>query len=102
TVVAKDLPMRVKASAMGLDDAEYHNEWVTDSGWTGLEEIEATDQQLSALYDGQRIEHADANPLPTNPGLVISTGNGSALGRVKMDATSQKYVEVIQIGRAHV
>src|SRR5699024_5412244 len=96
TVVSKDLPMRVKASAMGLDADEYRNEWVTDSGWTGLEEIEDTDEQLSALYDGQRIEHADANALPNNTGLVISTGNGSALGRVKRDATCQKYVEVIR------
>lgn len=35
TVVSKDLPMRVKASAMGLDADEYRNEWVADSGWTG-------------------------------------------------------------------
>ena len=34
TVVSKDLPMRVKASAMGLLADEYRNELVKDSGWT--------------------------------------------------------------------
>src|SRR5699024_968213 len=46
TVVSKDLPMRVKASAMGLDADEYRNEWVTDSGWTGVAEVVATEEQL--------------------------------------------------------
>src|SRR5699024_11080761 len=51
TVVSKDLPMRVKASAMGLAADEYRNEWVTDTGWTGLAEVDATDGQISELYD---------------------------------------------------
>ena len=38
TVVSKDLPMRVKASAMGLQADEYRNELVKDSGWTGVAE----------------------------------------------------------------
>lgn len=96
TVVSKDLPMRVKASAMGLEADEYRNEWVTDSGWTGLAEIQATDDQVSSLYDGERIEIEDATELPTNTGLVISSGTGSALGRVNIDATSHKYVEVVR------
>lgn len=96
TVVSKDLPMRVKASAMGLAADEYRNEWVTDSGWTGLAEIAATEDQVSDLYEGERIEVESANDLPTNTGLVISSGRGSALGRVKMDAMSQKYVQVVR------
>lgn len=99
TVVSKDLPMRVKASAMGLAADEYRNEWVTDSGWTGLEYIDASDEQLTQLYNGERIELTDANDLPTNTGLVISSGNSSALGRVKTDATSHKYVEVVRADR---
>lgn len=99
TVVSKDLPMRVKASAMGLDADEYRNEWVTDSGWTGLAEIDATEEQVSGLYAGERIEIEDAHDLPTNTGLIISSGQGSALGRVKTDATSHKYVEVARADR---
>ena len=96
TVVSKDLLMRLKASAMGLDADEYRNEWVTDSGWTGIAEIEATEQQLSELYDGEHIDLDEATELPTNTGLIISSGRGSALGRVKIDATSHKYVEVVR------
>lgn len=97
TVVSKDLPMRVKASAMGLAADEYRNEWVTDTGWTGLAEVDdATEEHISQLYDGKRVDLEVANELPTNTGLVISAGQGSALGRVKMDATSHKYVEVVR------
>lgn len=97
TVVSKDLPMRVKASAMGLAADEYRNEWVTDTGWTGLAEVDdATEEDISQLYDGKRVDLEAANELPTNTGLVISAGQGSALGRIKMDATSYKYVEVVQ------
>lgn len=97
TVVSKDLPMRVKASAMGLAADEYRNEWVTDTGWTGLAEVDdATEEDISQLFDGKRVDLEAANELPTNTGLVISAGQGSALGRVKMDATSHKYVEVVR------
>ncbi|WP_223881411.1 PhoH family protein [Nesterenkonia ebinurensis] len=114
TVVSKDLPMRVKASAMGLSADEYRNEWVTDSGWTGVAEITASEEQVGELYDGERIELDAADDrhagdpgtslmspgsvagLPTNTGLVISSGHGSALGRVKIDATSKKYVQVVR------
>lgn len=100
TVVSKDLPMRLKASAMGLDADEYRNEWVTDSGWTGIAEIEATEQQIAELYDGEHIDLDEATELPTNTGLIISSGRGSALGRVKIDATSHKYVEVVRADRS--
>lgn len=96
TVVSKDLPMRVKASAMGLDADEYRNEWVTDSGWTGLAEVSATEEQVSELYDGERIELDEAEDLPTNTGLVIQSTHGSALGRVKIDATSKRYVQIVR------
>ncbi|NLS10316.1 PhoH family protein [Nesterenkonia sp. MY13] len=96
TVVSKDLPMRVKASAMGLSADEYRNEWVADSGWTGLAEVTATEEQVGELYDGERIELDAADDLPTNTGLVIQSGHGSALGRVKIDATSKKYVQVVR------
>ncbi|GAB3192543.1 PhoH family protein [Nesterenkonia suensis] len=103
TVVSKDLPMRVKASAMGLDADEYRNEWVTDSGWTGLAEVSATDEQVSGLYAGERIDLEDASELPINTGLIISSGTGSALGRVKTTAgetqpvsQAPRHVEVVR------
>src|SRR5699024_2298810 len=99
TVVSKDLPMRVRGSAIGLEADESRNRWVTESGWTGIAEIDATEEQPSQLYGGERIDVADATELPTNTGLIISSGQGSALGRVKIDATSHKYVEVVRANR---
>ncbi|MDR8018848.1 PhoH family protein [Nesterenkonia aerolata] len=85
TVVSKDLPMRVKASAMGLDADEYRNEWVADSGWTGLETVSVTDEELSTLYSTERATLEQAQGLPTNTGLVMQSGTGSALGRLHAD-----------------
>ncbi|MEO6821372.1 MAG: PIN domain-containing protein, partial [Candidatus Nanopelagicales bacterium] len=39
-LVSKDLPMRVKASALGLPAEEYLAELTVDSGWTGMTEVE--------------------------------------------------------------
>lgn len=96
TVVSKDLPMRVKASAMGLAAEEYRNELVLDSGWTGVVQISATEEQVGELYDGEHIELDAVNDLPANAGLVIQSGHGSALGRVKAETDSRKYVQVVR------
>ena len=40
TVVTKDLPLRLKASIVGLDADEYRNEQARDTGWTGFVELE--------------------------------------------------------------
>ncbi len=93
TVVSKDLPMRVKASAVGLRAEEYRHELAVDSGWTGMREITMTDDQMASLYEGSTVELAEldpavlaeADPLLCHTGLVIHSAGGSALGRVTAD-----------------
>ena len=51
TLVSKDLPMRVKASAVGLTAEEYQAELAVESGWTGLDELDLTGEELDRLYD---------------------------------------------------
>jgi PhoH-like ATPase len=85
TVVSKDLPMRVKASAVGLDAEEYDPGMPVDSGWTGMTEIEVGSQQLSTLYAEQVTELPAAADLPCHTGLVLLSERGSALGRVLPD-----------------
>lgn len=85
TIVSKDLPMRVKASACGLDAEEYRHEQGVDSGWTGLQELEVSTEELDQLYDRGRIEHAGAAELPCHTGLVLLSPRGSGLGRVGAD-----------------
>ena len=82
TVVSKDLPMRVKASALGMSAEEYRNDLAADSGWTGIAELALSADEMSDLYDTEVIKHKDVAQLPLNTGLVISSDRGSALGRV--------------------
>ncbi|WP_253786125.1 PhoH family protein [Rhodoluna limnophila] len=82
TVVSKDLPMRVKASALGMAAEEYRNDNAVDSGWTGLAEIALSADEMSDLYDTEVIKHKAVAELPINTGLVISSERGHALGRV--------------------
>ena len=83
TVVSKDLPMRVKASALGMSAEEYRNDNVVDSGYTGIAEITLTGDEMKDLYETEVIKHKDAANLPINTSLVISSERGSALGRIE-------------------
>jgi PhoH-like ATPase len=83
TVVSKDLPMRVKASALGMSAEEYRNDNVVDSGWTGIAEVNLSADEMADLYETEVIKSKDAAGLPVNTGLVISSDRGSALGRVE-------------------
>ncbi|NUP75066.1 MAG: PhoH family protein [Sinomonas sp.] len=85
TVVSKDLPMRVKASAMALDADEYRNKQIVDSGWTGVAELEASEEDVATLYGHEPVFVPEAAELPVNTGLVIISPRGSALGRVGAD-----------------
>ncbi len=96
TVVTKDLPMRVKAAALGMDAEEYRNDLAVDSGWTGMREIQMTDRQVDALYAGGTVatpseadSGEDLKALPVHTGLVIHAPGGSALGRRSRDGAIQ-------------
>jgi PhoH-like ATPase len=81
-VVSKDLPMRVKASSIGLAAQEYRAELATDSGWTGSSEISLSGSEMQQFYDAESIVTKLAADLPINTNLVIHSERGSALGRV--------------------
>jgi PhoH-like ATPase len=85
TVVSKDVPMRVKASAMGLQADEYRNEFVKDSGWTGVAELDATVEEVNALYDHEAVFIPAGAEQPVNTGVIMLSPRGSALGRVGAD-----------------
>ena len=82
TVVSKDLPMRVKASSIGMSAEEYRAEQATDSGWTGMEEITLSADQMATLYEEKAVSTREVQNIPINTGLVLHSDRGSALGRV--------------------
>ncbi|MEG0363397.1 MAG: PhoH family protein [Aurantimicrobium sp.] len=82
TVVSKDLPMRVKASSIGMSAEEYRAELAVDSGWTGMEEISLSADDMAILYEEEILRSSQVKDTPINTGLVIHSDRGSALGRV--------------------
>jgi PhoH-like ATPase len=87
TLVSKDLPLRIKASAVGLDAEEYRAEAVSDSdtGYTGMAELDVAAADLDELYDDGRLDLEEARELPCHTGLVLLSERGTALGRVGPD-----------------
>jgi len=85
TLVSKDLPMRVKASACGLEAAEYRAEFAVDSGWTGMAELDVSVEEMDSLYETGRLESAVARGLPCHTGVVLMSPRGGGLGRVGPD-----------------
>ncbi|AZL05489.1 PhoH family protein [Brevibacterium aurantiacum] len=82
-VVTKDVPMRVKASALGLQAEEYLAELATDSGFTGMSELSLDENEMSQFYEnGWATTEAGADEV-VNTGVVITSPRGSALGRVR-------------------
>ena len=94
TLVSKDLPLRIKASAVGLVAEEYRGETVADSdpGYSGMHELEVAAADLDELYDDGTIDLEAARELPCHQGLVLLSERGTALGRVGPD----KHVHLVR------
>src|SRR3954464_5322028 len=58
TLVTKDMPLRVKAGACGLDADEYRAQDVTPSGWTGMGDLDVEQEVIDTLYKEGSIEPA--------------------------------------------
>ena len=95
TLVSKDLPMRVKAAAVGLAAEEYRAELAVETEWTGMAEVEVSGADLDQLYDRGVLDLDQARDLPCHTGVVLLSGNGSALGRV----TPAKELKLIKADR---
>jgi PhoH-like ATPase len=85
TIVTKDLPLRLKASIVGLDADEYRNELASDSNWSGVTELDVDGATIDALFADHVADLAEARDLPCNTGVVLHAGSQSALGRVHED-----------------
>ena len=94
TLVSKDLPLRIKASAVGLDAQEYRGEAIGDSdtGYTGMAEVEVAADALDELYEDGTLDLESVRDLPCHQGLVLLSERGTALGRVGPD----KHVHLVR------
>ncbi|MFZ2501728.1 MAG: PhoH family protein [Nocardioides sp.] len=94
TLVSKDLPLRIKASAVGLEAEEYRAEGIAEAeaGYTGMAELEVSAADLDELYDDGSLDLPEARELPCHTGLVMLSDRGTALGRVGPD----KHVRLVR------
>lgn len=88
-LVTKDLPLRVKASSVGVEAQEYLAELVSNSGWTGIVELNVGSNTIDDLYASDRADHEAAHELPVHTGVVLHSDRGSALARVSADKQLQ-------------
>ena len=95
-LVTKDLPLRVKASSVGVEAEEYRAELASSSGWTGMVEESVGSTIIDALYEKDRIPHELAKIHPCHTGIVLHSEKGSALARV----TPDKHLQLVRGDRA--
>ncbi|WP_039831161.1 PhoH family protein [Nocardiopsis valliformis] len=91
-LVSKDLPMRIKASSIGLPADEYRAELAIEHGWTGMAELDVPAHNISELFSAGESQIEEARDLPCHTGLVLVSEQGKALGRVQAD----KSVKVVR------
>ena len=95
-LVTKDLPLRVKASSVGVEAQEYRAELASSSGWTGMVEESVGSTIIDSLYEKDRITHELAKTHPCHTGIVLHSEKGSALARV----TPDKHLQLVRGDRA--
>ena len=85
-LVTKDLPLRVKASSVGVEAEEYRAELVMNSGWTGMVEETVPGKIIDELYAHDRTHYVfsdeSAKSHPVHTGVVLHSEKGSALARI--------------------
>lgn len=84
-LVTKDLPLRVKASSVGVEAEEYRAELAPSSGWTGMEEIAVAGSLIDLLYKSEVVDSPEVADLPCHTGVVLHSEKGSALARITAD-----------------
>jgi PhoH-like ATPase len=84
-VVTKDLPLRLKASIVGLAAEEYRNELAADASWPGMVELAVGRDVVDEIYASRVIDLPEAADLPCHTGLALTAGSQSALARRRED-----------------
>ena len=91
-LVTQDMPLRLKAAAVGLTADEYHALDVVSTGWTGMADVAVSSSDVDALFREGVIDLDAARELPCHTGLRLTGGGSAALGRV----TADKRVRIVR------
>ena len=88
-LVTKDLPLRVKASSVGVEAQEYRAELASTSSYSGMVEESVGSTVIDSLYENEKIVHEIGKTHPCHTGVVLHSEKGSALARVMPDKRLQ-------------
>jgi len=89
TLVSKDIPLRVKAGAVGLAADEYRAQDVVTSGWTGMAELDVSADVIDTMFADGEIDLEEARDMPCHTGIRLLGGSSHALGRVNAEKRVQ-------------
>lgn len=88
-LATKDLPLRLRASVVDVEAQDLVLESI-DVSWSGLINVDSTNEFIDELYANRVIEFETDQPL--NTCVIFKSTHKSALGRL----TSESKVELIQ------
>ncbi|WP_048759580.1 PhoH family protein [Corynebacterium vitaeruminis] len=81
-LVTKDIPLRVKAGAVGLPADDYRAQDVVLTGYSGMVEVDVDPEQIDRLFANGFLELEQVQEQPLHCGVQLSAGSQSALARV--------------------
>ena len=88
-VVTKDLPLRLKASLLGLGAEEYQSELAREE-WSGLVELDVSPSDIERLYGDGYVDLDNTGDVPCHAGLVLRDGSRSAIARLHPDKSAHR------------
>lgn len=84
-LVSRDLPMRLRASVLGLDAEEYRTEFAEDPNWSGIIEADVTASVIDDLFAHGEVKLDGFDEAPVHTAFVLRAGQQSAIGRLHLD-----------------
>lgn len=95
-VVSKDLTMRVKAKAIGLEAEDYENlKFSYESIYPGIRKLTLPKEQIDLFYKNGEIELPGEQLLPNEYCVMTAPENASAIG--KFQASSKRVVPLLKM-----
>ena len=80
TLLTKDLPLRLKASVLGIKSDDYSQDDFNES-WIGIEEVNVDHFTIDEIYEEGSVRSAES--FPENTGIILKSGNQSALAKYR-------------------
>lgn len=65
-IVTKDINLRVKADAVGLEAEDYNRDYLADDAWAGVESVTVDDDLIDKIYRDRQLEVEEFPEVPVN------------------------------------